>query len=46
MALLTKDTLKDLGIDKIGHQVKILNQINKLKQNNNNDVMLSEGGTD
>merc|ERR1711902_341350 len=29
--LITKDTLKDIGIYKIGHQMKILNQVNQLK---------------
>ena len=35
--LLTMDTIKAMGIDKIGHQIKLLNHIIQLKQNNNNE---------
>ena len=35
--LLTMETIKGMGIDKIGHQMKILNQVTKLKQNNNGE---------
>ena len=43
-SLLTMDTIKGMGIDKIGHQMKILNQISKLKQNDNRPIA-NEGGT-
>ena len=32
-SLLTMETIKGMGIDKIGHQMKILNGIVKLKEN-------------
>ena len=35
--LLDHNTLKDIGINKVGHRLKILNQINILKQKNNNN---------
>ena len=34
-SLLTMETIKGMGIDKIGHQMKILNQVIKLKQIDN-----------
>eukprot|EP01083_Nonionella_stella_P092330 258443_1 len=33
-ALLTMDTIKAIGIEKIGHQIKILHHITRLKENN------------
>ena len=44
VSLLTIDSLKGMGIDKIGHQVKLLHQIEALKQNNNNKAV-NEGDT-
>eukprot|EP01084_Bolivina_argentea_P203086 346899_1 len=35
VCLLTKDSLKDMGIDKVGHQVKLLSNIKQLKENKN-----------
>ena len=35
VALLTMTTIKGIGVDLIGHQIKILNEVNKLNQNNN-----------
>eukprot|EP01083_Nonionella_stella_P086051 238805_1 len=37
VALLDKATLKDIGIDVIGHQMKILNHAKKLQQKNQNE---------
>eukprot|EP01084_Bolivina_argentea_P041850 77256_1 len=38
VSLIDRDTLKDLGISIIGHQIKILDNVKQLKQNNcNND---------
>eukprot|EP01083_Nonionella_stella_P216357 777828_1 len=37
VALLDKATLKDIGIDVIGHQMKILNHAKQLHQNNPNE---------
>eukprot|EP01084_Bolivina_argentea_P157750 274880_1 len=43
VAMIDKNTLKDMGIDTIGHQVKILNYAKQLNKNNNN-VIANEGG--
>ena len=40
--LLTMDTIKGMGIDKIGHQMKILNKVIQLKQT---ETLNKEGGT-
>eukprot|EP01083_Nonionella_stella_P045969 123136_1 len=37
VALLNMETIKTMGIDKVGHQMKLLNAITKLKQTNGNE---------
>jgi len=37
--LLTMDTITDIGITKIGHKIKILHQIDILKQNKDNNLI-------
>eukprot|EP01084_Bolivina_argentea_P018105 33758_1 len=44
VALIDKETLKEMGIDTIGHQIKILDKAKQLKQNNNNNPAFNEGG--
>ena len=44
--MLDKSALKDLGIDIIGHQIKIIKLAERWKQNNNNNNnnMAPKGG--
>ena len=35
VSLLKMETIKEIGVDKIGHQIKILHQIDRLYQNDN-----------
>ena len=45
VALLDQSTLKDIGIDIVGHRMRILDQARQLKQNDNDYVAPREGGT-
>ena len=42
---LDKDIMNEIGITKIGHQMKLLRVIRMLNNNNNYSVEYQEGGT-